>query len=176
MPSLNSHRQELLLIEARNDFVKEGLKRNYSAKVPGGRLEVFCVSNVNYEKFSKKGPVDHVNASGIPALRRFCHTITAKPQYFEAKHFLQSSLPSLLTSIRLWVEKSQDPADALDNEAKHEVFEAFGNMCKRVKGGITRTQKSFEQSFEEQLLRLMENRNEYWERAAEQKSNEWNHV
>ena len=164
------------MMTARNDFVKEGLRRNYTGKVPGGFLEVFCVSNLIYEKSSKMGAVDQVNASGIPELRRFCHTITAKPQYFEAKNFLLSSLSSLLTSIRLWAEKNQESTDPLDESAKQEVFEAFEGMSLDVRNAIKGTEECFLNSFQEQLLRLMENRNHHWERTAEQNSNEWNQV
>ena len=169
-------KQKLLLINARNDFVKEGLRRNYAAKIPGGVLEVFCVSNQYYGKFSKKGNVDYVNASGIPDLRRFCHTITAKPQYFEAKHFLQSSLPSLLTSTSLWSEKGQDSAGILDDEAKEEAFKGFGIMSENLKSTIKRTGESLGKSFQEQLLGLMENRNVHWECAAKQESSRWSTV
>lgn len=173
---LIDHRQEFLLIGARNDFVKEGLKRNYSEKVPGGILEVFCVSNLKYEKFSRKGVVDYVNASGVPALRRFCHTITAKPQYFEAKNYLQSSLASLLTSVSLWVEKEREPASKFDKYAKEISFVEYETMHQNVEIAVKRTERSFLNSFQEQLLQMMDNRNGYWEKAAKQKSNEWNYV
>jgi hypothetical protein len=65
-------------------------------------MEVFCVSNTTYEKYSRKGNTEMVHASGIPELRRFCHTITAEAQLREAKHFLQSTLSSLLGSVELW--------------------------------------------------------------------------
>ena len=89
-------------MDARNRHVKDGLQKAYASKVPGGRLEVFCVSNTTYEKFSKKGNAAMVRASGVPELRRFCHSITADAQLLEAKNFLQSTLSSLLTSIELW--------------------------------------------------------------------------
>ena len=60
------------------------------------------MSNTTYEKFSRKDNVEMVHASGIPELRRFCHTITAGAQLLEAKHFLQSALSSLLGSVELW--------------------------------------------------------------------------
>ena len=86
-------------MDARNDHVKQGLRRVYAAKVPNGKLDVFCVSNRMYEENSRKGKAEGVMASGIPDLRKFCHTITADAQYREARHFLQSSLFSLLTSL-----------------------------------------------------------------------------
>ena len=176
MPMLIGRRRKSLLMSARNDFVTEGLQRNYSKKVPGGRLEVFCVSNTDYETFSANGNVDMVNASGIPALRRFCHTITAKAQYFEAKKFLHSTLPSLLTSTRLWVEKGRENDDVLDGKSKQEVFEGFGTMCKGIESAFEGTTDKFLQSLRDQLLALTENRNAYWEREAEQRSNKWNSV
>jgi hypothetical protein len=65
-------------------------------------MEVFCVSNTTYEKYSRKGNTEMVHASGIPELRKFCHKITAEAQLREAKHFLQSTLSSLLGSVELW--------------------------------------------------------------------------
>lgn len=95
-------RQEWLLIEARNDHVKEGLRRAYASKVPGEKLDVFCVSNTTYEKYSEKGNTELVHASGIPQLRRFCHSITTEAQFREASHLLRSSLPSLINSLVLF--------------------------------------------------------------------------
>ena len=69
-------------------------------------MPVFCVSNTTYEKYSRKGNSEMVRASGIPELRRFCHSITAGAQLLEAKHFLQSTLSSLLNSIELWSNTS----------------------------------------------------------------------
>jgi hypothetical protein len=80
-------------------------------------MEVFCVSNTNYEKYCGKGNMDMVHASGIPKLRKFCHTITAGAQLLEAKHFLQSTLPSLLSSVELW---SSEPPLNLQVEAPLE--------------------------------------------------------
>lgn len=89
-----------MLIEARNNHVKQGLQKAYASKVPGGQIDVFCVST--YEKYFAKGNAEMVHSSGIPEIRRFCHTITADAQLREAKHFLQSALSNLLGSVELW--------------------------------------------------------------------------
>lgn len=102
VPLLTRGRQEWLLIEARNEHVKEGLGKAYASKAPGKKLDVFCVSNTTYEKYSEKGNDELVRASGIPELRRFCHSITADAQFREASHFLRSTLPSLINSLELW--------------------------------------------------------------------------
>jgi hypothetical protein len=112
-------------VDARNHHVKDGLQRAYASKVPGGRLEVFCVSNTTYEKFSKKGNAAMVRASGVPELRRFCHTITADAQLLEAKNFLQSTLSSLLCSVELWANDSPGTLrirDGRTNELIHETL------------------------------------------------------
>jgi hypothetical protein len=93
--------RELLFIEARNNHVKDGLQAAYSSQAPGNRLDVFCVSNKMYEKYSRKGNSQFVEASGIPDLRKFCFQITADAQLREAKHFLQSSVFNLLTSFEV---------------------------------------------------------------------------
>lgn len=103
---------ELLLIEARNDHVKEGLQQAYAAKAPDGKLDVFCVSNKLYDKYSRKGNTRLVVASGIPEIRRFCHSITAEAQLGEARHFLQSALFSLLNSLNMWARRTLASAKA----------------------------------------------------------------
>ena len=56
---------------------------------------MFCVSNETYKKFTRKGNLDMIQASGIPALRSFCYSITAQSQLLESKFFLTSRLGSL---------------------------------------------------------------------------------
>lgn len=122
---MKATRRELLLIDARNCHVKQGLQSAYAAKVPGGNLEVFCVSNTIYEKFSKKANNDMVHGmvmgSGIPELRQFCHSVTAEARLLEAKHFLQSSLSSLLNSIDTWTNTAPVPNEGDDNAHSIEV-------------------------------------------------------
>jgi len=84
-------------------------------------LEVFCVSNTTYEKFSRKGNTEMVLASGIPELRRFCHTITAGAQFLEAKHFLRSNLSSLLSSVELWAS-SFKPRPQIEEAVQDELI------------------------------------------------------
>lgn len=119
-------RRGLLLIDARNDHVKQGLQSAYASKVPGGKLEVLCASNTIYEKFSRKANSDLVRSmvtgSGIPHIRRSCHSIAADARLLEAKHFLQSSLSSLLNSIDVWVNGALVPAggDDIDHSIKFD--------------------------------------------------------
>lgn len=47
-----------------------------------------------------------VHASGIPGLRRFCHSILGENRLLKAKTFLNSDLSSLLNSIELWTKST----------------------------------------------------------------------
>lgn len=166
-------KQELLLIEARNARVKEGLQRAYSAKIPGGNLEVFCVSNTAYEKYSKKGNMEYVNASGIPKLRSFCYSVAANAQFLEAKHFLQSSLSSLVNSVESWAENSRGRSGAPSYQEREELLKTLNDLYARVAIIIGDTKISVAETFKEQLLLLMDNRNQSWEKAAKAQSLRW---
>jgi hypothetical protein len=119
-------------VDARNSHVKESLQKVYASKVPGGRLEVFCVSNTTYEKFSRKGNADMVHASGIPELRRFCHSVTAGAQLLEAKHFLQSKLSSLLNSVELWANSSPVLPKVEDGMPDESIYEILQDVKAKV--------------------------------------------
>ena len=94
--------RDLTLIKARNDHVTAGLQKAYNDKAPDGHLDVFCVSNTWYTKYSRKGNVELVRGSGIPDLRKFCYGITADAQLREARHFL-GRVFGLVNSLELWV-------------------------------------------------------------------------
>jgi hypothetical protein len=89
-------------MKARNDHVTAGLQKLYNDKAPDGHLDVFCVSNTWYTKYSRKGNVELVRGSGIPDLRKFCYGITADAQLREARHFL-GRVFGLVNSAELWV-------------------------------------------------------------------------
>jgi len=127
-----ARRQQFLLVDARNNHVKEGLQAAYASKVPGGRLQVFCVSNTTYEKFSRKGHVDMVRASGIPQLRQFCHSVTARARLLETKHFLQSKLSSLLNSINLWADTTPVLPTIEHGGPDESIFEALKDVEQKV--------------------------------------------
>jgi hypothetical protein len=117
--------------------VKKGLQDAYASKVPGGQLEVFCVSNTTYEKYSKKGNSEMVTASGIPELRRFCHTITAGARLLEGKHFLTSTLSSLLNSVGLWANTRSDSPQVnkvATNKSIHDILESTKEEVRQLYG------------------------------------------
>ncbi|EXV00317.1 Ras GTPase family protein [Metarhizium robertsii] len=131
-------RHRLLFIEARNQHVKRGLQSAYASKIPDQTLDVFCVSNKIYEKHVPKGNSEFVAASGIPELRRFCHTITADAQLQEATHFLKSSIPSFLTTleIRLGSLCSGDEKLARFQQARNSIHRGLDEMVEASSGNM----------------------------------------
>lgn len=96
-------------------------------------MEVFCVSNTIYEKYSRKGNLEMVDASGIPELRRFCHKITAGAQLLKAKHFLLSTLSSLLSSTGLWASVSPPLPQVDDRERRELILDILQEVKKEVR-------------------------------------------
>ena len=113
-------------MKARSDHVKRGLRKAYASKVPNENLDVFCVSNTMYEKYARKGNAKLVGASEIPEVRRFCYKITAEARYREARHFLQSSVPSLLHSLGLWVSSHADH-DKVEDSPGEDLYGTLQN-------------------------------------------------
>jgi len=106
-------------------MVKECLRTAYAAKVPGNSLEVFCISNTTYEKYTRKGDIDMIAASGIPSLRSFCYSVTAQKQLLEAQHFLKSRLGVLLNSMEIWVDGFQENQSNVAQSSSEETTDAL---------------------------------------------------
>ena len=101
----NFSRRQALFIKARNEHVKNGLRSAYSSKISDKTLEVFCVSNKLYDKQCKKGDLDLISLSGIPSLRRFCRLIGADAQLAAGRHYVNSAIPGLVISLKLWATR-----------------------------------------------------------------------
>ena len=71
-----------------------------------------------------------VTASGVPSLRRFCYTVTAKAQLEEAKNFLEGGIASLLTPMQLWVDSIQNVA--IDLRAKKALSDKMSELEQEV--------------------------------------------
>jgi len=74
-----------------------------------------------------------VRASGIPELRQFCHKVTAEAQLLEAKHFLQSTLSSLLSSVELWASSSPPCLQVEDREQDESAQDVLQNVIAEVR-------------------------------------------
>ena len=166
-------RQKYLLIAARNEKVRTGLQRAYAHLVPGNELPVFCVSNEDYEAGSKKNDVDLVNASGIPALRRFCKTTTAEAQLLETRHILQSSLPGLLNSITLYVANFDVQPDVHSEGVKADILAGIEVLKKEVTDSVRKLRTDVQEEFQDGLYDMTNHRVRDWEEKAHKAASVW---
>ncbi|KAH7359284.1 hypothetical protein B0T11DRAFT_355944 [Plectosphaerella cucumerina] len=98
------HRRKYRLISARANRITKALKAKYEPET-GARLKVFCVGNHAYEKLCELGETDRVQATGIPALRLYCHTITADARLAEARYWMKTTVPGFLQSAEAWAHR-----------------------------------------------------------------------
>jgi len=157
--------------------VKASLQRIYASKMGGRELEVFCVSNTWYEKYCPKGNQELVQGSGIPDLRRFCHTVAADIHFNEANQFLRSRLSGLLDSLELYArsrttvitqsyqaskvrasyESLRKHLDGVAQEVRPSVRDhrSYTQCCLRYVQNVALTDQfrcDFRSCFEEQIL------------------------
>ncbi|KAL8846664.1 MAG: hypothetical protein Q9221_008271 [Calogaya cf. arnoldii] len=119
-----------LFVSARNTDVERALRIRYVSPGPGLSINVFCVGNRDYEGAEYRSQEAHLRAiqgSGIPDLRRFCHSVVAQAQYDASLHFLEVELASLLQSLEVWLSVSEqttrvsvDPQIVSDLQTKLE--------------------------------------------------------
>ncbi|KAG9255485.1 uncharacterized protein F5Z01DRAFT_56619 [Emericellopsis atlantica] len=166
-------RLEFLLIRARNAHVREGLQRAYSSEIPGGRLNVFCVSNKLYEKYSRKGPPEFIQETGIVELRRFCHSVTAEAQLKEGQHFLRSRLPSLLNSLGLWAGSRLSAHVVPPSTSTASLTESLERLKERAPQSISGFKKDFLESFDELIMSFFTSRDHQWDVSARTEAKKW---
>ncbi|KAH8703638.1 hypothetical protein BGW36DRAFT_287095 [Talaromyces proteolyticus] len=166
-------RQKQLLIDARNQHVTEGLQEEYGPKLSGGKLEVFCISNRTYKKFSRAGNVSMVRASGIPELRRFCHSIVANARLLEAKNVLQSKISGLLNSIELWTRTVPVSVPSPTGDVTNTIQLDYKVLQEAKSKVFNGSKQNILDSFQEFILDFLDRRGEIWEHAAKEKSQAW---
>ncbi|KAL8649989.1 MAG: hypothetical protein Q9226_005335 [Calogaya cf. arnoldii] len=147
-----------LFVSARNTDVERALRTRYLSLAPGLSVNVFCVGNRDYEGAEYRSQEAHLRAiqgSGIPDLRRFCHSVVAHAQYDASLHFLEVELASLLQSLQVWLsvseqkdrvsvdpqivtdlqgrlaEKIDDFAEELEDAVKLEILDSMSNILQR---------------------------------------------
>lgn len=96
-------------------------------------MRVFCVSNKLFSENRKEESEEqraYVELSGIPGLRRFCHSLIADVQMSYISRFFTLMVPGTLSSIDLWasrafndeeMEKAASISDALA-KAENELI------------------------------------------------------
>ncbi|KAL8884624.1 MAG: hypothetical protein Q9215_007377 [Flavoplaca cf. flavocitrina] len=99
-----------LFVSARNTTVERALRQRYETSLTTLSINVFCVGNRDYEGAeyrSQEARQKALKGSGIPDLRRFCHSIVGHAQYDASIHFLEVELASLVQSLEVWLSVSE---------------------------------------------------------------------
>ncbi|KAK2596612.1 hypothetical protein QQS21_006288 [Conoideocrella luteorostrata] len=167
-------RRKVLFIEARNEHVKRGLQKEYESKVPNRTLDVFCVSNKMYSDHIRNGNLEFIMASGIPELRKFCHTITADAQMQEANHFLTSSIPSLLTSLEIRIGGlcTGDEERATTQLMKNKIHAKLNETSTEVTHAIQQLTAELRDDYHSQIQNLF-TFGDKWQKEAASRGLKW---
>ncbi|KAL8662726.1 MAG: hypothetical protein Q9168_008214, partial [Polycauliona sp. 1 TL-2023] len=99
-----------LFIAARNAGVEGALRKRYESTETSLSINVFCIGNRDYEGAEFRSQDAHhraIQGSGVPNLRRFCHSVVGQAQYDASIHFLEVELASLLQSLEVWLSVSE---------------------------------------------------------------------
>ncbi|KAI9807921.1 MAG: hypothetical protein M1825_005227 [Sarcosagium campestre] len=142
-----------LFMETRNAHVRKQLLAMFTKIFSTDKeVHIFCVSNKLYKDNLRAGGKagapgnrarESITKSGIPALRRFCHTIPAQAQYRSANHFLQSKLPGYLRSLENWlagnsqVQQNLQGAQAIIDRISRELEEVLHHSIDSIKEDLT---------------------------------------
>ena len=109
---LKFDRYKYIYVSARNAEIKKTLLENYASDLGNANLHVFCVGNIDYDMEGER-MIDSeardiaIKGSGIPELRRHCHTIVSRAQFRASNHFLEVEIPELVQSLEVWVESAE---------------------------------------------------------------------
>jgi predicted metal-dependent hydrolase len=128
-------RLKKFLVERRNGNVIQQLEQQYSKSVKDNDLRVWCVSNVDYERFREESSAlgdNHRSLSGIIGLRSYCQLIPAEAQFKAVAAFLEHQIPTLLGSLRQWIRQGSDTLAAQNTEALSRVLTECADSFQQV--------------------------------------------
>ena len=97
----------------RNQIIERQVLTKYASLATGSAsLRVFCVGNKDYDnrQLCEEARALAIKGSGVPELRDFCHSVVAKAQFRASYHFVETQIPDLIQSLKLWIEAANDDA------------------------------------------------------------------
>ena len=105
-------RYKYIYVSARNAEIKKTLLAKYASDSGKTNINVFCIGNNDYDmegdlRMDTEARDIAIKGSGIPDLRRHCHTIVARAQFRASNHFLNVEIPDLIQSLEVWVESAK---------------------------------------------------------------------
>ena len=105
-------RYKYIYVSARNAEIENKVLAKYASDSGKANLNVFCIGNNDYDiegdhRMDPEARDIAIKGSGIPELRRHCHTIVTKAQFRASNHFLEVEIPDLIQSLEVWVESAE---------------------------------------------------------------------
>ncbi len=105
-------RYKYIYVSARNAEIRKKVLAKYASDFGNANLNVFCIGNNDYDiegdlRMDPEARDIAINGSGIPELRRHCHTIVTRAQFRASNHFLEVEIPDLIQSLEVWVESAE---------------------------------------------------------------------
>lgn len=104
-------RYKYIYVAARNGTIEQKAHQRYGKAIDKTILNIFCVGNKDYEGHElsyQEVRAVALKKSGILELRNFCHSVVAKAQFRASNHFLDTEIPNLVQSLRLWIDAAAD--------------------------------------------------------------------
>ncbi|KAL9621176.1 MAG: hypothetical protein Q9204_008138, partial [Flavoplaca sp. TL-2023a] len=155
-----------LFVSARNTSVERALRQRYETSLTALSINVFCVGNRDYEGAeyrSQEARQKALKGSGIPDLRRFCHSIVGQAQYDASIHFLEVELASLVQSLEVWLSVSEqekpvtvDPQVITDLQAnlEQEIENYAEDTEDMIESGIADPMMRHDRGFNDHALEM----------------------
>ncbi|KAL8977326.1 MAG: hypothetical protein Q9205_006849, partial [Flavoplaca limonia] len=155
-----------LFVSARNTTVERALRQRYETSLTTLSINVFCVGNRDYEGAeyrSQEARQKALKGSGIPDLRRFCHSIVGHAQYDASIHFLEVELASLVQSLEVWLSVSEqekpvtvDPQIITDLQAnlEQEIENYAEDTEDMIESGIADPMMRHDRGFNDHALEM----------------------
>ena len=123
------------MVTTRNEMVKGGLFDLYTDSIPGGSLEVFCVSNTMYWEYrgkSRERSMPFLELSGIIALRKHCVAMVSASQLRVARNYMENDVRALVSSVELWVHSGAGTETAERKAAVRGALDVIEGRLRRV--------------------------------------------
>ena len=110
MLTRHCNRRKYIYVAARNEDIKKQVAAAYPQLAGKGKNNVFCVGNKDFDGDPYRcndARTIEVEGSGIPEVRRFCHSIIGRAQFRAVNLFMEVEIPALIQSLKVWIVASE---------------------------------------------------------------------
>ncbi|MCJ1266316.1 hypothetical protein MMC22_006199, partial [Lobaria immixta] len=163
-------RKKYLYVNARSKDVKAKLSRRYRDLGGKNKFHVYCVGNEDYEGSeyrAREARIFAAQRSGIPDLRRFCHSKVAEAQFKASNYFLEVEMGSLVQRLEVWIA-------ALNQEVLPEIpFDCIPNLRQKLELKIESHRTAIEAALRREIAAPMRVGDGAFCQKAKRASQEW---